>query len=219
MIVLEGLHIKAGQFELRNLCLQVDSGQYVALMGRTGCGKTTLVEAVCGLRAVAAGRIIIGTTDVTRASPADRHVGYVPQDLALFPTMTVRQHLEFALRLRRRAPNQIATRTLQLAEQLSIPHLLDRYPAGLSGGESQRVALGRALSFEPPVLLLDEPLSNLDDQTREELLGLLNRIKQTRVTIVHITHSLYEAQSLADRIVQLADCCDPRAAPPGPAAT
>lgn len=206
MIRLEGLHVRAGQFELQNISLEIGSGQYAALMGRTGCGKTTLLEAICGLRSTMAGQIVVGSVDVTHASPADRNLGYVPQDLALFPTLTVREHLEFALQLRRWPRQRIDQRTQYLAEQLSIPHLMKRYPKGLSGGEAQRVALGRALSFEPPVLLLDEPLSALDDQTRTELIELLSQLKETRsVTIIHITHNKEEAEILADQIIHLAD--------------
>lgn len=207
MIELEKVHVRAGNFRLRDVSLRVEAGQYVALMGRTGCGKTTLLEAICGLRPIHHGRIIVGDVDVTLASPADRCLGYVPQDLALFPTLTVSEHLEFALHLRGSPSAQIAQRTAELAQQLSIAHLLIRYPAGLSGGEAQRVALGRALSFRPSVLLLDEPLSALDEQTREELIKLLLEIKQSRsVTILHITHSRSEADRLADRVLQLQDC-------------
>lgn len=208
MIRLENVEIQAGQFSLQNLSLSVESGQYVALMGQTGCGKTTLVEAICGLRPTRRGKIIVGSFDVTQASPAQRNIGYVPQDLALFPTMTVQQHLEFALRLRGAPQSLISQRAHQVAEQLSITHLLKRLPQGLSGGESQRVALGRALSFQPPVLLLDEPLSALDDQTREGLIELLKRLKETRsVTVIHITHNLSEAEVLGDRVIRLKDCC------------
>jgi molybdate transport system ATP-binding protein/molybdate/tungstate transport system ATP-binding protein len=207
MIRLENITIQAGQFSLSNLSLSVESGQYVALMGQTGCGKTTLVEAICGLRTIQGGKILIGSEDVTHASPAHRNIGYVPQDLALFPTMTVKQHLEFALRLKGATKSWIGQRAQQLAEQLSIDHLLDRLPKGLSGGESQRVALGRALSFQPPVLLLDEPLSALDDETREGLVELLKRLKETRsVTVIHITHNRGEAEALGDRVIRLKDC-------------
>lgn len=214
MIQLENLHVRAGQFELKNISLDIHSGRYVALMGRTGCGKTTLLEAICGLRKIISGRIVVGSADVTYATPAERNLGYVPQDLALFPTLSVREHLEFALQLRRWPRATIDQRTQQLAEQLSIPHLMTRYPKGLSGGEAQRVALGRALSFQPPVLLLDEPLSALDDQTRGELVELLDRLKQTRsVTIVHITHNREEAEVLADQIIHLADLLKSSTAP------
>ena len=137
---------------------------------------------------------------MTRWSPADREIGYVPQDLALFPTLTVKQHLEFALRLRKKSAAVVAERTKELSEVLGIGHLLTRSIVGLSGGESQRVALGRALSFRPSVLLLDEPLSALDESTRHEMHELLRRVKQsTGVTTLHVTHSVAESESLADR--------------------
>lgn len=204
MIRVDNLNVQAGLFALKNFCLQVQPNEYVVLMGRTGCGKTTLLETICGLRRAVSGKILVGSTDVTKAAPESRGLGYVPQDLALFPTITVRGHLEFALRLRRHSRDSIARRTQEIAGQLSIAHLLERYPKGLSGGESQRVALGRALSFRPPVLLLDEPLSALDAGTRGELIALLNQIKLTRtVTVLHVTHNLEEAHALADRIIQL----------------
>lgn len=207
MIHLDQVHIQAGQFRLQNVSLEVDTGQYIALMGRTGCGKTTLLEAISGLRRLDQGRIKIGGVDVTEALPGDRQVGYVPQDMALFPTMTVRQHLEFALKIRKAERQYMEHRVTHLANSLSIGHLLERRPLGLSGGESQRVALGRALSFEPKVLLLDEPLSALDDQTRDGLIELLLQIKESRtVTVLHVTHNRAEATALADRVVQLGEC-------------
>ena len=138
MIRVESLGVTAGQFTLQNFSLEVGPGEYAAIMGRTGCGKTTLLEAITGLRRITRGKIVVGSIDVTWAAPESRNIGYVPQDLALFPTMTVREHLEFAIRLRRQSRDQIASRVRELGEQLSIPHLLDRYPAGLSGGEAQR---------------------------------------------------------------------------------
>ena len=207
MIRLEDVDIEAGQFALRKVNLSVQAGKYVTLMGKTGCGKTTLLEAICGLRPIQRGKIFVGEHDVTDATPADRRLGYVPQDLALFPTMTVRQHLQFALKLRKVDSSWIEQRTNQLAIELSIAHLLDRLPAGLSGGEAQRVALGRALSFEPPVLLLDEPLSALDDTTREELVELLKKLRDSRtVTVIHITHNRAEAEQLGDQVIRLQDC-------------
>src|SRR5207248_5678684 len=131
---------------------------------------------------------------------ADRGVGYVPQDLALFPTLTVREHLEFALRIRRATAETIKHRVREFTELLGIGHLLDRLPRGLSGGESQRVALGRALTFHPRVLLLDEPLSALDEETRQEMYSLLKRVqKKTGVTTLHVTHSKAEARAMAEQ--------------------
>ena len=205
MIELRNVTVRSGTFSLPRISLQIQSGEYAVLMGTTGRGKTTLLESICGLRRVEEGQILIHGRDVTRWSPADREIGYVPQDLALFPTLTVQQHLEFALRLRKQSAAAIAERTKELSEVLGIEHLLKRSIVGLSGGESQRVALGRALSFRPSVLLLDEPLSALDESTRHEMHDLLRRVKQsTGVTTLHVTHSAAESESLADRCFWLA---------------
>ncbi|MDZ4686672.1 MAG: ABC transporter ATP-binding protein [Planctomycetaceae bacterium] len=204
MMSVEHLTVRAGTFSLSDISFRIETGQYAVLMGRTGCGKTSLLEAVCGLRRVTAGRIVCRGDDVTHWDPADRHVGYVPQDLALFPTFSVREHLEFALRIRRAATALIKQRVDDLAELLGITGLLSRTIAGLSGGERQRVALGRALSFEPSVLLLDEPLSALDDATRNDLYSLLKKLQvRTGVTTLHVTHNREEAAVLADRLFVL----------------
>lgn len=202
MVELENIALRSGAFSLADVSFQIDTGQYAVLMGKTGSGKTTLLEAICGLRTVAAGRILLDGTDVTRRHPADRGVGYVPQDLALFPTLSVREHLAFALRVRRASTQLINSRVREFADLLAIEHLLDRLPRGLSGGESQRVALGRALTFHPQVLLLDEPLSALDEETRHEMYDLLKRVqRQTGVTTLHVTHSTAEARALAQRLL------------------
>jgi molybdate/tungstate transport system ATP-binding protein len=201
MIALESLCLRAGAFRLEGATLHVASGEYAVLMGPTGCGKTSLLEAICGLKPVASGRVLLLGRDVTHLRPAERGVGYVPQDLALFPTLTVREQLGFALEVRRRPAAQVAARVEEVARLLGIGHLLDRYPQGLSGGEAQRVALGRALAFSPPVLLLDEPLSALDEDTRDALAALLQAVqRRTGVTTLHVTHSLSEARKLADRL-------------------
>jgi ABC-type sugar transport system ATPase subunit len=206
MIELQRVSLRAGNFALHDISLRIESGEYAVLMGRTGRGKTTLLEAVCGLRKVESGRILLHGDDVTDWSPADRQIGYVPQDLALFPTLTVRQHLEFAVRLRKSPPAVIRERVDEMSALLGITPLLERHVQGLSGGESQRVALGRALSFHPAVLLLDEPLSALDDATRGEMYALLRSIRErTGVTVLHVTHSRQEAAALADRLLLLED--------------
>ena len=206
MIELKNVTIHAADFALNDVSFVVQDGQYAIMMGRTGRGKTTILESICGLRSVSAGAILVDGVDVTDWLPGDRQIGYVPQDLALFPTFTVREHLEFALRLRRDSAKAIAERTSELSEVLGIAHLLDRGTQGLSGGEAQRIALGRALSFRPSVLLLDEPLSALDEDTRGEMHQLLRDIqKDTGVTTLHVTHSKEEAEALADRQLVLAD--------------
>ncbi len=198
MIKLQNIHISQGSFQLKNLNLDIAQGTYAAMMGRSGCGKTTIMEIICGLRPALSGKIFLGGRDVTHLKPAERGVGYVPQDRALFPTMTVRHQLAFSLQLRKQSADAIAERVDELADWLEIDHLLDRLPDGLSGGEAQRVALGRALANRPLVLCLDEPLSALDEALHEEMCTLLQRIhKETRITILHVTHSTSEAKRLA----------------------
>lgn len=205
MIHIDHLAVRLGQFRLDDLSFEVAQGDYAVLMGRTGAGKTTVQECICGLRPVQSGRIMLAGRDVTQLPPAQRDVGYVPQDAALFPTMTVRQHLAFALEIRHWGIAERLRRVAELAELLSIEHLLERYPAGLSGGEKQRVALGRALAFRPGILLLDEPLSALDEETRQQMYGLLTRVKEhTHVTTLHITHNREDADHLADSVLLLA---------------
>jgi len=208
MVQLEQVAIRSGAFQLANLSLELPTGQYAVLMGKTGTGKTTILEAICGLRRILAGSVWLNGVDVTQLHPADRGVGYVPQDLALFPTLNVREHLAFALRVRKESEAAIKARVAEFADFLGIGHLLDRLPAGLSGGESQRVALGRALAFHPQVLLLDEPLSALDEEMREEMYDLLKRVqRQTGVTTLHVTHSRAEARALGQRLLVLDAGC------------
>lgn len=206
MIRVEKLCVRAGEFRLENLAFEVPAGCYAVLMGKTGAGKTTVLEAVAGLTRVLSGRIVLDGVNVTWLKPAQRNVGLVPQDGALFTTMTVRQHLAFALLIRRWPTAAIERRVAELAELLEIAPLLDRTPQGLSGGEKQRVALGRALSFRPATLCLDEPTSALDDETRAQIIALLKHVRrETGATTLHITHNRHEADILADVVFELAD--------------
>lgn len=204
MIQLDHVSVRAGSFGLSGVNLLIPDGTYAVLMGGTGQGKTTLLETICGLKPAASGRVILNGVEMTRWKPADRGVGYVPQDLALFPMMTVQGHLEFALRLRHYSPDAIRDRVAELAELLEIKPLLRRRVKGLSGGEAQRVALGRALSFRPRILLLDEPLNALDEATRDRLCELLRSVqKGNALTTIHITHSKAEARSVAQKLIVL----------------
>jgi ABC-type sugar transport system ATPase subunit len=206
VILVENLTVRIGAFSLDGVSFDVPRGQYGVLMGRTGTGKTTVLEAVCGLKSIVAGAIRLEGRDVTNLKPSQRGVGYVPQDGALFSTMTVWDHLAFAPFVQRWDKRAIAARVDELAEMLGIGHLLARYPRGLSGGEAQRVALGRALACRPRVLCLDEPLSALDDQTRLQMYDLLKLVqRRTHVTILHVTHTSAEARTLADRLLWLED--------------
>ncbi len=206
MIAVDHLAVRAGGFVLRDVSFRVPPGAYAVLMGRTGSGKTTLLEALCGLRAVAAGTIHLDGADVTRWKPAARGIGYVPQDGALFPTMTVREHLAFPLAIRGRPRAETDARVAELADLLGIAPLLDRRPRGLSGGEVQRVALGRALSFRPRILCLDEPLSALDEATRGEMYGVLEAARRAEgVTTLHVTHNREDADRLATLRLRIED--------------
>jgi ABC-type sugar transport system ATPase subunit len=204
MIALEDVSVRAGKFTLSGVSFEIPTGGYGVLMGRTACGKTTILETICGLKRAEAGRILLDGRDITRLKAAERGIGYVPQDGALFSTMSVREHLGFALDVRCWPRPRTEARVAELAELLGIGHLLDRKPHGLSGGERQRVALGRALSAQPGSLCLDEPLSALDEDTREEMYGLLRSVcRETGVTTLHVTHSKTEAMELADRIFRV----------------
>lgn len=194
----------AGAFRLDAVSFTVPAGSYAVLMGKTGCGKTTLLEILCGLRQSAGGRVLIGERDVTALPPGERGIGYVPQDGAMFPTMTVREQIGFALKIRHWSVEMITARVQELSGQLGVAHLLDRLPQHLSGGERQRVALGRALAAKPSVLLLDEPLSALDEELRDELAALLKRVqREFGLTALHITHSRREAEQLADVLFRM----------------
>lgn len=203
MIHLENIAWKAPSgFSLSDINLQIPLGTYAALMGATGCGKTTLLEIISGLRQPQLGRVWLHGRDVTDEEPWQRQTGYVPQDLALFPRTRVRDQIAFAPRLKKAAS---ADETVaQLATELQISHLLNRFPDQLSGGEKQRVALARALAAEPKVLLLDEPLSSLDESTGEEAARLLRSLHvRHHLTVLHVTHSFHEAKSLAQMHLKL----------------
>lgn len=205
MIELVNLSLRAGAFTLQNVNLTIPQGTYAVLMGGTGQGKTSLLEVISGLKPAASGRVRLACQDVTHWKPADRGIGYVPQDLALFPTISVRGHLEFALKLRRWSAAAMRDRVAHLAKVLGIEPLLERGVQHLSGGEAQRVAIGRAISFEPQILLLDEPLNALDETTRDRLCALLRSVhSQIKLTTLHITHSRTEARQVADKFYSLA---------------
>ena len=207
MIQLENLCLRNGSFELNDLFATIPSESYGILMGRTGCGKTTILEAICGLRPhVFSGTIRLNDSDITHLKPAERGIGYVPQDSALFETMSIFENVAFALRLRKWTETDIEKRVHELAELMGITTLLGRRPFGLSGGEAKRVALARALAASPGVLCLDEPLSALDEQTHGEICDLLSELhREINVTILHITHSSTEARRLGETFLRLED--------------
>jgi len=198
VIHFDSISLIQGAHHLSGISFDVPEGDYAVLMGPTGCGKTSVLELICGLRTPLSGKIIIDGQDVTKLSPAARGIGYVPQDGALFPGLTVGEQVGFSLRVRKRPEEEIKARVILISDMLGIAHLLNRRPEGLSGGERQRVALGRALAFAPKTLCLDEPLSALDEDLRADMCSLLKKVHaETGVTALHVTHSESEAQELA----------------------
>jgi len=204
VIRLQNISWKAGAFALDNVSFAVPAATYAVLMGRTGTGKTSLVEIICGLRAPQSGQVWLNDRDVTRMAPGQRGLGFVPQDGALFPALTVAEQIGFALRIQKAPSASIDSTVRELAAEMAITHLLDRRPPGLSGGEKQRVALARALAAKPGVLLLDEPLAAVDEDTQSDLIHLLKRTQQQhQITVLHVTHSRREAEALADLRLRL----------------
>jgi ABC-type sugar transport system ATPase subunit len=182
--------------------LSAESGEFIVLVGASGCGKSTTLRMIAGLEAPSAGSIVIEGRDVTRATPADRDIAMVFQNYALYPHMNVAQNMSFALDLARVPRAEIEQRVQAAANVLSITHLLQRKPKELSGGQRQRVAMGRAIVREPKVFLFDEPLSNLDAKLRGQMrieIAMLHR--RLGKTTVYVTHDQIEAMTLADRIV------------------
>jgi molybdate/tungstate transport system ATP-binding protein len=204
MLRVDHLRVEQGSFCLQGISFEVPDGAYAVLMGRTGSGKTTLLEAICGLRPVSGGTIHLGESPIHALSPGKRGIGLVPQDGALFPTMTVHDQIAFGPTVQNWKRKRISEKVEMLAEAMGITGLLKRRPFGLSGGERQRVALARALAIEPRLLCLDEPLSALDEQTREDMCALLKSLQmKIGFTALHVTHSQSEAQRLGDCVVQM----------------
>ncbi len=200
MVHIENLDVTLGEFRLRDIDLDIAGREYFVVLGPTGAGKTVLIECIAGLIDPDRGRILLDGRDVTGLPPERRRVGYLPQDYALFPHLTVRENLGFGLMIQKRA-GEIPVKIERYAALLGIGHLLDRLPFKLSGGEKQRVALGRALAIDPNLMLLDEPLAALDVATRERIGDELRQIHdRTGITTLHICHNFDETIRLADRV-------------------
>jgi len=182
--------------------LDVSDGEFVVLVGPSGCGKSTTLRMIAGLESISAGRLMIDERVVNDVSPKDRDIAMVFQSYALYPHMSVRQNLAFALKLRGTPGAEIDKHVAQAAEILGITEFLDRTPRQLSGGQRQRVALGRAIVRQPRVFLFDEPLSNLDAQLRVQMRREIARLHQElKATMIYVTHDQVEAMTLGDRIV------------------
>jgi multiple sugar transport system ATP-binding protein len=191
---------------VRDLDLTIDDGEFVVLVGASGCGKTTLLRLIAGLEEATAGRISIDGRDVTEKPPRQRDVAMVFQSYALYPHMNVRQNLGYGLKVRRIPRREAAKRVEHVAGLLGLTELLDRKPAQLSGGQRQRVAMGRAIVREPKAFLMDEPLSNLDAKLRVGMRASLSELHaRLGVTTVYVTHDQVEAMTLGQRVAVMRD--------------
>ncbi len=191
---------------IKDLSLEIRDGEFLVLLGPSGCGKTTTLRALAGLEMLDRGRILIGARDVTALPPGRRGIAMVFQSYAVFPHMRVYDNIVFGLRMRHVPDADQRRRAQESAELLQIEHLLERYPAQLSGGQRQRVAVARAIVMRPDVLLMDEPLSNLDALLRLHMRAELKRLhRELKSTTVYVTHDQVEALSLGDRIAVMKD--------------
>lgn len=191
-----------GDFAVRNVNLTIETGEFVTLLGPSGCGKTTLLRMIAGFESVTEGSIKLGGDDITSWSPDKRPLGMVFQSYALFPQMTVRENVEFGLRVRRMNRSAMKTEVDQILEVMELSRMQKRLPGQLSGGQQQRVALARALVTKPRVMLFDEPLSNLDAKLRGSMRIEIRRLHdEFGITSIFVTHDQEEALTMSDRVV------------------
>ena len=204
MIKVIGLKVDLGSFMLQNINLDIEYGEYFIILGPTGAGKTVLLEAIAGLYPVLQGTILVNDRKISGLRPEERGIGIVYQDQVLFPHLSVEENIAFGLKSMKCPKREIKPKVDSMAEIIGITHLLLRSPPTLSGGEKQKVALTRALVTEPAVLLLDEPLSALDPETKERMQRKLAEMHQRlKVTIIHVTHEFEEAIALGHRVAVL----------------
>ncbi len=200
MLKLKNISIKLGDFQLSNINLELEKGDYYVLLGKSGVGKTVLLEIIAGLIKPNSGRVILNNEDITNNKIQNRKVGIVFQDYSVFPHLTVEQNIAYPLKgkkLNNKKREELIAKYAELAE---ISHLLNRNTQNLSGGELQRVALARMLVSKPDCILLDEPLASLDVQLKGGLRNLLRQINQSGVTILHVTHDYEEAIALSNKV-------------------
>jgi multiple sugar transport system ATP-binding protein len=189
---------------IEDITFEIPDGEFWVLVGPSGCGKSTILRTIAGLENATSGKLLIGDRLMNNVPARQRDVAMVFQNYALYPHMTVAQNIAFGLQMRKFDPKLIQERVVTVARSLSLEHLLDRKPKQLSGGQQQRVALGRAIARQPQVFLLDEPLSNLDAQLRDDTRAELKQLHQELgITTIYVTHDQVEAMTLADKIVVL----------------
>ncbi len=191
---------------IRGVDVEIADGEFCVLVGPSGCGKSTLLRMIAGLEEISGGEVSIGGRVVNRVPPKERDIAMVFQNYALYPHMTVRDNMSFALMLAKQSKTEIDTRVRKAADILGLSQLLDRYPRQLSGGQRQRVAMGRAIVRDPQVFLFDEPLSNLDAKLRVQMRTEIKELHQRlKTTSIYVTHDQIEAMTMADKIVVMKD--------------
>jgi multiple sugar transport system ATP-binding protein len=191
---------------IRGVDVEIADGEFCVLVGPSGCGKSTLLRMLAGLEEITGGEIWIGSRVVNKVAPKERDVAMVFQNYALYPHMTVRDNMSFALMLAKQSKSEIEARVAKAAGILGLAQLLDRYPRQLSGGQRQRVAMGRAIVRDPQVFLFDEPLSNLDAKLRVQMRTEIKELHQRlKTTSIYVTHDQIEAMTMADKIVVMRD--------------
>jgi len=202
-VILKKVKKSFGDFvALHELDLDIQEGEFLTLLGPSGCGKTTTLRLVAGFIEPTNGSILLGDQDVTQVAPQHREIGMVFQDYALFPHMTIADNIGFGLKERRYPKKDINERVRELLDLIRLPEVHDRYPAEVSGGQQQRIAVARAVAYPPKVLLMDEPLGALDLKLRETMQIELRRIQQElAITTIYVTHDQIEAMNMSDRIV------------------
>lgn len=191
---------------LADINMTIEPGEFFTLLGPSGCGKTTLLRAIAGFHPITAGRILFDGTDIGGRPPWERNIGFVFQNYALWPNKTVFDNIAFGLRLRKVPKSEVGERVRAVLAQVELKNVEDRYPSEMSGGMQQRIALARALVIDPPLLLLDEPMSNLDARLRISLRRELRDLqKRIGLTAIYVTHDQEEALELSDRIAVMKD--------------
>ncbi|WP_174285539.1 ABC transporter ATP-binding protein [Sphingomonas bacterium] len=202
-VVIEALTKRYGTTTaIDSVSLSIGEGEFVSLLGPSGCGKSTTLRLIAGFETADTGRILFDGEDVAHLPPNRRDIGMVFQSYALFPHMTVAQNLAFGLEMRKMLPAMIRSRVAKVLEMVRLVPEADRYPRALSGGQQQRVALARALVIEPRILLLDEPLANLDAKLRDEMREFITDLqRRVGITTIYVTHDQAEAMAMSDRIV------------------
>ncbi|MFP4497175.1 MAG: ATP-binding cassette domain-containing protein [Vulcanimicrobiota bacterium] len=201
MIDIQNLFAQAGEFRLKEINLSLEESEYFVILGPTGGGKTVLAECIMGLQKISQGKVYMENKDITNILPEERGIGYLPQEYCLFPHLNVTENIEFGMRIHKVSIDAIKKRVEELSKLLKIESIMKRTILHLSGGEKQRVSLARALAMKPKAIVLDEPLSALDESLRSFLAAELKKIqRKTGATFVHICHNFDEAMDVADRV-------------------